>query len=106
MTAPTQSNKVLSFDEARACVEREARSLQPGGAEDVEVLGALNRVLADDVHADRDLPPFPRATRDGYAIRSQDVAAGTAKLKMIGTIKAGSALPHTLSSGNPHRAAL
>src|SRR2546423_12850345 len=93
MAAPAQSDLVLSFDEARNCVEQHARSLRPNGSESVNVMDALGRVLAIDIHADRDLPPFARATRDGYALRAQDVAGGSAKLKLIGQIKAGSSLP-------------
>ena len=33
-------------------------------------------VLAEPVYADRDQPPFPRSTRDGFACRAADLAAG------------------------------
>lgn len=46
---------------------------------------SLSRVLAQNVVADRDQPPFPRSTRDGYAVRAPD----TGTRKVIGTIRAG-----------------
>ena len=50
---------------------------------------ALGRVLAEPVAADRDFPPFARATRDGFAVRAQDVASGLATLRVVGQVRAG-----------------
>src|SRR5438105_11520938 len=93
MPTSAPSNPVLSFEEARACVEQHAKGLSTSGTETCGILEALGRVFAEDIHADRDLPPFPRATRDGYALRAQDVATVPVKLKVIGQVKAGSSLP-------------
>jgi len=41
------------------------------------------------VLADRNFPPFPRATRDGYAVRSSDLAQLPATLSVVGEVKAG-----------------
>jgi len=49
-------------------------------------------VLAEDIRADRDLPPFPRATRDGFALRATDLAHLPAKLKVTGEIRAGASV--------------
>jgi molybdopterin molybdotransferase len=57
----------------------------------VPLLQSTGRVLATAVRADRDLPPFPRSTRDGYAVRAADCLAG-ATLKIIGEIRAGASL--------------
>jgi molybdopterin molybdotransferase len=48
----------------------------------------LGRVLAAPVVADRDQPPFPRSTRDGFACRAADLATG-ASLCVIGQLRAG-----------------
>src|SRR5262249_12486533 len=45
-------------------------------------------ILASEIRADRLYPPFDRAIRDGFAVRSADVTPG-AKLKLIGELKAG-----------------
>ena len=76
---------ILSFEEARHTVEREAAEIKPHAQERASLLESANRILAEDVLADRDLPPFPRSTRDGYAVRSSD----SGKLKLIAEIRAG-----------------
>ena len=58
-------------------------------SEEVDLLSAAGRVLAEPVVADRDIPPFPRSTRDGYAVRTADFAHLPTKLEVIGEIKAG-----------------
>src|SRR5271165_4569101 len=83
---------VLTFKEARHLVEEHASRLQPSGTEFVNVLAAAGRVLAEPVLADRDIPPFPRSTRDGYALRAADLVELPAELNVIGEIKAGESL--------------
>ena len=83
---------VLSFEDARRVVEEQAALVTAGGIESVDLLAAGGRVLAENVVADRDLPPFPRSTRDGYAVRSGDLSALPATLDVIGEIKAGAKL--------------
>jgi molybdopterin molybdotransferase len=80
---------VLSVEDARRVVEEHAAKNSPPSTESVEILAAGGRVLAEEVFADRDIPPFPRSTRDGYAIRSADLAKLPATLDVIGEIKAG-----------------
>jgi molybdopterin molybdotransferase len=55
---------MVSFQQAPEMVLTQARSF---GAEEVELGEALGRVVAGPIRADRDYPPFPRATMDGYA---------------------------------------
>jgi molybdopterin molybdotransferase len=83
---------LLAFPEARHVVEEQARTLRPGAVELAPLLRSRGRVLAEGVVADRDFPPFPRATRDGYAVRSADLAALPATLEVIGEVRAGSTL--------------
>jgi molybdopterin molybdotransferase len=91
---------VLSFEDARRVVEDRAAQLTPGVAETLDLLHAAGRVLAEPITADRDIPPFPRSTRDGYAVRAADLATLPARLKVIGEIKAGpSQPPSTLIRG-------
>lgn len=82
---------VLTFEDARRVVEEHAARLRPSGKELVELLDAAGQVLAEPVVADRNFPPFPRATRDGYAVQSEDLAGLPANLQIVGEIKAGSA---------------
>src|SRR5579872_2734431 len=82
---------VLSFEDARRAVEQQAATVAPQATEVLPLLNSAQRILAEKIYADRDLPPFPRSTRDGYAVRSADLANLPAKLKVVGEIKAGPA---------------
>jgi molybdopterin molybdotransferase len=85
---PAQS-KVLTFEDARRVVEEQACEISPKSSEIVDLLPASGRVLAEPITADRDIPPFPRSTRDGYAVHAADLAVLPAKLTVVGEIKAG-----------------
>jgi molybdopterin molybdotransferase len=80
---------VLSYKDARSVVEEHARKLTPVESELVSLEDADRRVLAQDITADRDLPPFPRATRDGFALRACDVGTAPAQLRVFGEVRAG-----------------
>src|SRR5207253_22026 len=54
-----------------------------------DLLAGLGRVLAEEILADRDFPPFARTTRDGYAVRATDLADVPARLEVVGEVKAG-----------------
>jgi molybdopterin molybdotransferase len=92
MAAQPEQASILSFEEARAVVEDHASRLRPKGRELLGLLNAQGRVLAEPIHADRDFPPFPRATRDGYAIRASDLENLRTDLQIVGEIKAGGTL--------------
>ena len=83
---------VLSFEDARRAVEQHASQVRQPKTESVDLLAASGRVLADPIFADRNLPPFPRSTRDGYAVRAADLARVPATLDVIGEIRAGETL--------------
>jgi molybdopterin molybdotransferase len=81
--------RVLAFEQALDEVLRQARSVEGArGVEVVELLAGAGRVLAQAMVADRDQPAFDRSTRDGYAVRADDV--GTA-LRVVGSVRAGEA---------------
>jgi molybdopterin molybdotransferase len=80
---------IVSFEQARRLVEQHAAGVVPGEVETVELLAGLGRVLGEGILADRDFPPFARATRDGYAVRSADLAEVPARLDVVGEVKAG-----------------
>jgi molybdopterin molybdotransferase len=58
-------------------------------AVEMPLLDALGLVLADDVAADRDVPPFRNSAMDGYAVRGDDVVSAPAELRVVGEIAAG-----------------
>lgn len=86
------STSVLSFRDASHAVREYAVALRPVNTEPVQLLDALDRTLAQSIIADRDQPPFNRSTRDGFAVRSADLAP-LAPLSIIGRVRAGEAWP-------------
>jgi len=74
---------MLPFDEALKIVLDSAKKL---GCERVDINQATNRILAEDVESDMDMPPRNRSVFDGYACRRQDLAN---ELKLVETIPAG-----------------
>jgi molybdopterin molybdotransferase len=81
---------VLTFEAARTTVEKQAATIPPPTKETQPLDATQSRILAEPVTADRNIPPFPRAMRDGYALRSADLTNLPTTLKVLGEIKAGS----------------
>src|SRR5215468_5013504 len=105
MAAVPQPPSILTFEEARATVEHCAANTRPGEIESVNLLAAAGRVLAQEVIADRDFPPFRRAMRDGYAVRAADLEKFPARLKLIGEIRAGASIEQLPREVRPGQAA-
>jgi molybdopterin molybdotransferase len=99
MSANPQPAGILSFDRAFEVVERYCLGLKPRQSEPITLLESLGRVLAEPVLADRDFPPFPRATRDGYALRSADVRNIPARLEVVGQVRAGDIYGKSIADG-------
>ncbi|MBU6427844.1 MAG: cyclic pyranopterin monophosphate synthase MoaC [Cyanobacteria bacterium REEB65] len=66
------------------------RTSGPLDAEFVALQDLLGRVLAEDLAAAQDIPPFPNSAMDGYAVRSADCRAPGVALEVIGEVAAGS----------------
>ncbi len=81
---------MLTFEQAQSVVREKLGTVKRDLKAEAAPLGqALNRVLAENVEADRDYPPFNRSTRDGYAVRSADVGTAPAALDCVGEVRAG-----------------
>ena len=82
---------LMSVDQASALI---AERLAPvAGCEMVSLAAADGRVLAENVDAPIDLPPFDNAAVDGYAVRFGDLAVrGETLLPVAGRVAAGESL--------------
>ncbi|HEY4982044.1 MAG TPA: molybdopterin molybdenumtransferase MoeA, partial [Pseudolabrys sp.] len=68
--------------------------------ERVPLRGARGRVVAADVKAPVDLPPFDNSAVDGYAVRHADLSAdGDSKLAIAGRLTAGARADIALKPG-------
>jgi molybdopterin molybdotransferase len=72
-------------------------------AESVSLADALGRVLAEDIVADCDLPPFDRAQMDGYAVRAADTQKPQARLRVVGESAAGNGWHQEMNAGEAVR---
>jgi len=86
----TEVAKMISVDEALEYILKHFKPLEP---EEVEILEALDRVLAEDVYSDMDIPPFANSAMDGYAVRAADTAGASREnpvtLRVVADVAAG-----------------
>ncbi len=91
---------MMTFEQALATVrEKLSGSRLLPRAERLLLAETPGRVLAEDIRADRDYPPFNRATRDGYAVRSADLASVPVTLECLGEVRAGENFPAKVAAG-------
>jgi molybdopterin molybdotransferase len=67
--------------------------------EEISFRSALGRILAEDIVATSDVPPFNRAAVDGYAVLASDVQSAPIELSIVGESRAGEGLSGILRSG-------
>ena len=94
---------MYSVTEAR---ERILSHFQSTPQESIPLIECANRVLAADISAAHDLPPFDNSSMDGFAIRSADSANAAAQgvtLKVVADIPAGSVPTVPLAAGEAAR---
>ncbi|MBT3377734.1 MAG: molybdopterin molybdotransferase MoeA [Lentisphaerae bacterium] len=84
---------MISFDEALATILSAAPPVTP---QQIPLAESLNRVLAEDVHSDVDMPPFNKSAMDGYACRRADLPG---PLCVTETIPAGGVPKHSIEPG-------
>src|SRR5215469_8986071 len=90
---------MLSFVDARNLVITKAQAhAAPRPTVTLPLSAALGHVLAQQIHADRDYPPFHRSTRDGYVVHASEARAGSS-LRCVGEIKAGDTVTEVLARG-------
>lgn len=68
--------KMIPYQKALSILLKAAQSIP---AEQVPVIKAYKRVLREDVRSPYPIPPFPKATMDGYAVKAADTLKATTK---------------------------
>lgn len=93
--------KLIGVDQARALLAVHGEPV--GRVERVRLDDADGRVLAEDLVAARDVPPFARALMDGYAVRAAETIAASAQrpvtLRLLETIYTGRAPTSIVDTG-------
>jgi putative molybdopterin biosynthesis protein len=84
--------KLTMLDEAKQLIEDTLKP-KPLGTQEVPLMDAYKRVLAQDVMGKLDIPPFSRATVDGYAVKAEDTFGADEnepkKLEVVGMVSIG-----------------
>jgi molybdenum cofactor synthesis domain-containing protein len=84
--------KLVTFEEAKRIIEY---NFKPAalGEDDCVLLEAYNRVLAEDIVSELDIPPFNRSTVDGYAVCAAETLGADENepvtLKVVGAVAVG-----------------
>ena len=95
---------LISVDQA---LTRILERIEPLGAEDTALLDALDRVLAEDVVAEMNIPPFQNSAMDGYAVRAADTRGASpdnpVTLRVIEDVAAGAVPQRTVEPGTAAR---
>lgn len=91
---------MISISEALKIIKRETFALE---IETIDLSESIERVLAEEIFADMDLPPFDRSQMDGFALQSSDVKDAPVKLKIVGEAVAGKGFDGDLKSGETVR---
>lgn len=95
---------MISAGEARKIILSEVYAV---GMETADLIDAHKRVLAVDIVAAQDVPPFDNSSMDGYAIRVDDLSRGgegeLVKMQLMGEVGAGDVFAMKLEAGRTVR---
>lgn len=91
---------MISIEEAIKIIKSEIISLE---SETCDLTKCCGRILAEDIFADTDLPPFNRSQMDGFAVKSEDIKNAPRELKIIGESVAGKRFEGEMQSGETVR---
>ena len=82
----SEDKNMVTVEQAEKLILSEAKDF---GTEIIPFEAALGRTLAEDIKADRDLPPFNRITMDGIAVNYAAIEQGIQSFKIKATQAAG-----------------
>jgi len=95
---------LISVEEALRMILSQIKIL---GTERVDILNGLGRVLAEDIHAPFNVPPFDNSAMDGYAVKFVDIEGASpgspVRLRVVADLPAGSVASQPLQNGEAIR---
>ena len=91
---------MIPISKALEIIRRETFPLESETAHLSQIVG---RVLAEEIRADMNLPPFDRSQMDGFAVKKEDTKNAPVKLKIVGESVAGRGWHNQLNSGEAVR---
>src|SRR5436190_12365247 len=91
---------MIDISKALKMIERETTALR---SEKIDLAAAVGRILAEDIVADSDLPPFDRSQMDGFAVFATDTKQAPVSLRIVGESAAGRGWHKTMKRGESVR---
>jgi len=95
---------MISVEEALSIILSQIKVM---GTERVDITSSLGRVIAEDIYARRDNPPWDNSAMDGYAVRFEDIKGATkenpAVLQVIEDLPAGYVAKKRVGNGEAIR---
>lgn len=91
---------MIPISEALKIIEKQVERLS---AEKIDLSACCGRVLAAEILADMNLPPFHRSQMDGFAVKTDDAETAPVRLKIIGESVAGKGFNEKMKSGEAVR---
>ena len=91
---------MIPISKAIGIVKRETKPL---AAETVRLSDTVGRILAENILADTDMPPFDRSQMDGYAVIARDTLKTPVRLRIVGESAAGRGWHRKLKHGEAIR---
>lgn len=80
-------------EDVESAIKKLLDRLKTLNTQKIDVFSCQSYVLAEDIHAERDVPHFNRAAMDGYAVRAEDTFGATPTnpimLEVIGSVEIG-----------------
>ncbi|MEM2913875.1 MAG: molybdopterin molybdotransferase MoeA, partial [Candidatus Bathyarchaeia archaeon] len=101
MSEMTPFKLLISREEALKVILNSVKPIER--TEQIPIEESANRVLAEEILADKDIPPFDRAAMDGYAVKAEDTYGASdlspRTLKLTEVLHAGESSDHILERG-------
>ncbi len=99
------AGQILRLEQAQSLLLDRVKKIEE--TEVIPLWDVEGRVLAEDIFAGHDQPPFPRSPLDGYAVRSEDIAKASkecpVRLTVIDEVNAGYVSRRCVTSGTAVR---
>ena len=101
MSEITPFKLLMSREKALETIMEHVKPIET--AELIPIEKSVNRVLARDLVAAMDIPPFDRAAMDGYAVKAEDTYGASEfspkTLKLVGVLRAGESTSREIKNG-------
>ena len=90
----------VTIEQAASLLLEQIQSVQ---IEKIPIRNSFGRILAEEIYAEENIPPFDRSPYDGYALRSEDVKSASpespVQLNIIEEVPAGHTASRSIRSG-------